>query len=116
MKSLQSNGAKRILAARLVTAIIAGGALACGCSVTVPSANQAMTHETIASNWDSYSYKGWSSFYTPATIVSTPPPARRKASADDRSLHTRQDPRDDARSGYTDPRWVRVGDSESGLL
>lgn len=75
-----------------------------------------MTNKTTAANWDSYSYNGWSSFYTPATIVSTPPPVRRQASAHNRSLPVRQDERDDARSGYTDPRWVQVGDTESELL
>lgn len=104
-----------MLAARLVTTLIAGGTLVCGCSAGVPSANPAMTHETTAANWDSYSYNGWSSFYTPATIVSTPPPTLHKSSTH-RSLHLRHDDLDDARSGYTDPRWVRISDSESELF
>ena len=74
----------------------------------VPLGNEAMTtiesRESDAAKWDSYFYDGWSSFYSPVTIVSTPPPARHKLSIY-RSLQVIHDDREFVRSGYTDPRW-----------
>jgi hypothetical protein len=47
--------------------------------------------------------------------VSTPPPARHKLSIY-RALQLIHDDREYVRSGYTDPRWVRVDQSDSELF
>jgi hypothetical protein len=115
----QNGGQKVISTAHMMTVVIVLGTLTWGCSAGVPSGNKAMTtiefRESDAAKWDSYSYDGWSSFYSPVTIVSTPPPARHKLSIY-RSLQVIHDDREYVRSGYTDPRWVRVGQSDSELF
>jgi hypothetical protein len=94
---------------------MAMGTLAWGCSAEGQSngATMAATGPGVlgAANWGDDSYDGWNSFYSPAILVKTRPRVSRKS-----SVHQFTDKLEDdqyVRSGHTDPRWVRVTDSES---
>ena len=111
------NGSQKVISnAHIMTIAIVLGTLTWSCSARGPSGNEAMTtiesRGSDAAKWDSNSYDGWSSFYSPVTIVSTPSHARNKLSIY-RSLQVMDDDREYVRSGHTDPRWVRVGQSDS---
>ena len=63
-----------------------------------------------AANWGDSSYNGWSSFYSPAIIVDPRPRVPPKSAL---RLNHRIEDDQYVPSGHTDPRWVRVADSES---
>jgi hypothetical protein len=104
---------RRIISTSCFATVVAVlGTLTCGCSADVQASRAAMIAPAPgvfdAANCGDGSYNGWSSFYSPAIIVAprprvSPKSAHRLTHEDDQYV----------RSGHTDPRWVRVADSES---